>query len=115
MNDPQPEGHHGKPRRKFLATLLSGAGAAAWPLAARAQQPAARLRRIGILIQYAERDAEYAGRVLALRQELARLGWTEGANAPSSAGQVFSMMRAAAQGGLTFSGKPGNALQLAGP
>jgi len=94
-------------------TLLGGA-AAAWPLAARAQQPAARLRRIGILIPYAERDAEYAGRVLALRQELARLGWTEGANAPSSAGQVFSIMRAVAQGGLTFSGKPGNALQLAG-
>jgi hypothetical protein len=99
-------------RRKFLATL--GGAAAAWPLAARGQQPAARLRRIGILMPYAERDAEYAGRVLALRQELARLGWTEGANAPSSAGQVFSMMRAVAQGGLTFSGKPGNALQLAG-
>jgi ABC-type uncharacterized transport system substrate-binding protein len=65
-------------RREFI-TLVGGA-AAAWPLAARAQQPAGRLRRIGILMPYAEGDAEFAARVLALRQELARLGWKEGTN-----------------------------------
>jgi len=65
-------------RREFI-TLL-GSAAAAWPRAARAQQQAGRMRRIGILMPYAEGDTEYGARVLALRQELARLGWAEGAN-----------------------------------
>ena len=63
-------------RRAFISLL--GSAAAAWPLAARAQQE--RMRRIGILMPYADGDAEFGVRVRALRQELARLGWTEGAN-----------------------------------
>jgi hypothetical protein len=73
MNDPQPEGHMASHigRRKFLATL---AGAAAWPLAARAQQ-AERVRRIGLLMGVAD-DREGQARVTALKQGLQELGWT---------------------------------------
>src|SRR5262249_56263886 len=60
-------------RRKFI-TLLSGA--AAWPLAARAQQA----RRLGMLIGYAEKDAETQPRLAAFRKGLDALGWTEGRN-----------------------------------
>src|SRR5438270_13779274 len=63
-------------RREFL-TLLGGA--AAWPLAARAQQ-GERMRRVAILIPYPPTDAEMQGRVRALRQELGKLGWTAGVN-----------------------------------
>src|SRR4051812_34096657 len=62
-------------RRKFI-TLLGGA-AAAWPLAARAQQPE-RMRRIGILLPAAADDAEFQVRVAAFHQGLALLGWTIG-------------------------------------
>jgi len=59
-------------RREFI-TLLGGA--AAWPLAARAQQPD-RMRRIGVLMAYADR--EYRSHLAAFREELQELGWTEG-------------------------------------
>jgi hypothetical protein len=64
-------------RRRQFITLL--AGATAWPLAARAQQPQG-MRRVGILMPFPKTDSEYEIRVRAFRQELAKLGWTEGGN-----------------------------------
>jgi putative ABC transport system substrate-binding protein len=63
-------------RRREFITLFGGA-AAAWPLAARAQQ-AERVRRIGFLQGLAENDPEAEARGKAFRQGLAALGWTEG-------------------------------------
>src|SRR6266516_721785 len=64
-------------RRDFI-TLLGGA-AAAWPLAARAQQPD-RMRRIGVLMNLAADDPEAPARVAAFAQGLQELGWTMGRN-----------------------------------
>jgi putative ABC transport system substrate-binding protein len=63
-------------RREFI-TFLGGA-AAAWPLAARAQQ-SERMRRVAIL-PYTERDAEIRTRIATFRQQLRKLGWAEGDN-----------------------------------
>jgi hypothetical protein len=63
-------------RREFI-TLVGGA--AAWPLAARAQH-GARLRRLGVLIPYAESDAEAQSEIAAFRQTLEQLGWRDGRN-----------------------------------
>jgi putative tryptophan/tyrosine transport system substrate-binding protein len=63
--------------RRTLVTLLGGA--AAWPLAARAQQ-AERLRRIGVLMASTADDPEYQPRMRAFQQGLALMGWTEGRN-----------------------------------
>jgi len=64
-------------RREFI-TLLGG-GAAAWPLAAIAQQ-AERVRRIGALMSVAADDPEAPARVGAFSQGLDELGWTIGRN-----------------------------------
>ena len=63
-------------RRTFIAGLGS---AAAWPLAARAQQ-GDRLRRIGVLMGGNENDPEPKARLSAFTQGLADLGWTDGRN-----------------------------------
>src|SRR5262245_17202770 len=78
MNDPQPEGHMASyiRRRKFLATVVGGA-AAAWPLAARAQQPA-MLPTIGFL--GSSTPAAHGHWVAAFVQRLRELGWIEGRN-----------------------------------
>jgi putative ABC transport system substrate-binding protein len=65
-------------RRREFITLLGGA-AAAWPMAARAQQGDG-MRRIGVLIGYAENDLETKARLVALRRGLERRGWAEGRN-----------------------------------
>jgi putative ABC transport system substrate-binding protein len=62
-------------RREFI-TLLGGA-AAAWPLAARAQQPSI-VRRISVLMGPAESDPEARSEIAAFRQSLQKLGWTGG-------------------------------------
>src|SRR5438105_3770909 len=64
-------------RREFI-TLLGGAGAA-WPLAARAQQPT-HIRRIGVLFYGLADDPETSSRLTAFVQALQELGWTDGRN-----------------------------------
>src|SRR3984893_12822078 len=64
-------------RRREFITLLGGA--AAWPLTAGAQQ-SDQLRRVGMLLGYAENDRQTQDRLAAFRQGLERLGWTEGRN-----------------------------------
>src|SRR5262245_39291104 len=75
MNDPQPEGHMASyiGRRKFLATL---GGAAAWPLAAHAQQPA-----IPVVAFVSPRSADASARIATpFRNGLNETGYVEGQN-----------------------------------
>jgi putative tryptophan/tyrosine transport system substrate-binding protein len=66
----------GQLRRREFITLLGGA-AAAWPLAARAQQPE-RMRRIGVLMSFGADDLEGRTRLTAFLQVLQQFGWTDG-------------------------------------
>jgi putative ABC transport system substrate-binding protein len=63
-------------RREFITFLSS---AAAWPFSAHAQQPE-RVRRIGVLMGFAESDREGQAFVAAFREGLLKLGWAEGRN-----------------------------------
>jgi putative tryptophan/tyrosine transport system substrate-binding protein len=64
-------------RREFISLL--GGAAAAWPLAAHAQQ-SERIRRIGVLQGLAANDPEGKDRFDALLHTLQQLGWTDGHN-----------------------------------
>ena len=63
-------------KRREVVTLI-GSAAAAWPFTGRAQQP---LRRIALLSVLAESDPDIPPYVMAFRQGLRELGWTEGRN-----------------------------------
>jgi putative tryptophan/tyrosine transport system substrate-binding protein len=65
-------------RREFIAFLT---GAAASPIAALAQRPE-WMRRIGVVMAYAESDPNGQVQVTAFRQHLQKLGWMEGSNIP---------------------------------
>jgi putative ABC transport system substrate-binding protein len=82
-------------RRRDLIALIGGA--AAWPMAARAQQ-GERMRRIGVLMPLAADDPIGQARITALREGLEKLGWTEGRNIRidirwTTTGDVESMRR----------------------
>jgi putative ABC transport system substrate-binding protein len=64
-------------RREFIAGL--GGAAAAWPLAARAQQ-GDRVRRVGVLMPFDENDPEGKRRLSAFTQAFADLGWSDDRN-----------------------------------
>jgi len=64
-------------RREFISLL--GGAAAAWPLAAQAQQPG-RMRRVGVLMAFDENDPEAKAYLSGFTQGLAELGWTDGRN-----------------------------------
>jgi putative ABC transport system substrate-binding protein len=84
-------------RREFISGL--GGAAAAWPLAARAQQ-GGRVRRIGVLMWGDENDPLVKAYVSAFTQALAGLGWTDGRNVRMdlrSGGDDIKRIRALAQ------------------
>src|SRR5262249_34736121 len=66
-------------RRREFITLL-GTAAAAWPLAAVAQQAQLRMNRVALLMLYPDNDGEGQRRAAALRQGLEKLGWFVGRN-----------------------------------
>src|SRR6516162_7987843 len=84
-------------RREFIAAL--GGAAAAWPLAAGAQQ-GERVRRIGVLTGGDENDPVWKARISAFTQALAGLNWTDGRNVRMdlrSGGGEINRIRASAQ------------------
>jgi putative tryptophan/tyrosine transport system substrate-binding protein len=66
-------------RREFILAFAGSAAAAAWPLAARAQQ-GERVRRVGVLMPHVQNNSVALARIAALTQELQRLGWNAGRN-----------------------------------
>ena len=69
-------------RREFITFV--GCVAAAWPLAARAQQPTATTHRLGLLFATSEQAAKARGLLEAVTQGSKEYGWVEGKASPSN-------------------------------
>jgi putative ABC transport system substrate-binding protein len=67
---------HRLKRREFVMLL---GGAAAWPLVARAQEPD-HIRRLGVLMGLASSDVQQREELATFKEELHKLGWTDGRN-----------------------------------
>ena len=74
---PEKRGLQGHMQRREFVSLVGSA--AAWPLAARAQQRD-RIRQIGVLSPFSENDPETKTRLTAFKERLEQLGWTDGRN-----------------------------------
>jgi len=66
-------------RRREFITLLGGATAAAWPIAARAQQRE-RMRLVGVLLAHLESDMQGQIAIKTLQESLRTMGWIDGRN-----------------------------------
>src|SRR5262245_31242107 len=77
MLSSQSPGREGQMRRRDFAAIIGTA--AAWPLAARAQQ-GERMRQIGVLLPATADDALFQARIAAFLQEMQKMGWTDGRN-----------------------------------
>jgi putative ABC transport system substrate-binding protein len=106
-------------RRRDFITLLGGA--AAWPLAARAQQDG-RMRRIGVLIPGSESDPGYQSYVSTFKAGLLKFGWLEGrdlridvrftaGDAQQSRAQAAELLSISPQVIFSFSAQSTRALQ----
>ena len=85
-------------RREFI---VIGSAAAAWPVAARAQQ-GERMRRIGVMMPYAENDAEANFYLSALAQQSKWLGWSEDRNIRIDVRYAAGNLKTAKALGLTI-------------
>ena len=77
MPSPEPRGGHAA---AGISSGTMGGAVVAWPLAARAQQQDGPMRRVGVLMGFAEGDPEGQAYVAAFREGLQKLGWTDGRN-----------------------------------
>src|SRR5829696_10403725 len=81
--EPHDPTHAPRPRRRgdrMRRRAFIGGLAAAWPLAARGQQQADRMRSIGVLMASAADDSDSQARIAGLLQGLQQLGWVDGRN-----------------------------------